>query len=168
MKRILLLLAGMLCAGTVSSRTEQTTIKIMSYNIRGTGHSDDVGDLAWDVRKGASIAMIGDQRPDVIGFQEPKTEQVAYLIEQLPEYAYVEAGRDQGVSTEGEHLLVMWLREKYDMIDWGYYWLSETPDRVSRGWDAKNRRISVWVCLKEKATSRQFYYFNTHQDHKGR
>ena len=73
MKRILLLLAGMLCAGTVSSRTEQTTIKIMSYNIRGTGHSDDVGDLAWDVRKGASIAMIGDQRPDVIGFKEPKT-----------------------------------------------------------------------------------------------
>lgn len=165
MKKIFLFVI-LLSAGFASARTT-TSLKLMSYNIRGTGHKGDTGELAWDARKEASIRMIGQERPDVIGFQEPKNEQLAYLIEQLPDYAHVEAGRDQGISSEGEHLLVMWLRDKYDLVDHGHFWLSETPGEVSRGWDAKNRRITVWVCLRDKESGKRFYYFNTHLDHKG-
>lgn len=165
MKKIVILFA-LLFADLASARTV-TTLKLMSYNIRGTGHTGDTGELVWDIRKEASIAMIARERPDVIGFQEPKNEQVTWLTEHLPDYAHVSAGRDQGVSSEGEHLPVMWLREKYDLVDWGYYWLSETPGEVSRGWDAKNRRITVWVCLRDKVSGGKFYYFNTHLDHKG-
>lgn len=162
----LLIAAALLWAGFTVARPV-CDVKIMSYNIRGTGHKEDTGDLEWDARKAGSIRMIAKEQPDVIGFQEPKNAQVSYLIEQLPAYAHVEACRDQGVSSEGEHIVVMWLREKYDLQDWGYYWLSPTPDRASHGWDAKNRRITVWVRLKDRATGRKFYYFNTHLDHKG-
>lgn len=166
MKKIFLLLV-LFCAGLANARTA-TSLKLMSYNIRGTGHKEDTGELNWDIRKEASIAMILHERPDVIGFQEPKSEQVSFLVERLSEYAHVEASRDQGTDLpEGEHLMVMWLRQKYDLLDWGYYWLSETPGEISHGWDAKNRRISVWVCLQDKASGRKFYYFNTHLDHKG-
>lgn len=112
--------------------------------------------------------MIRRERPDVIGFQEPKRPQLDYLIEQLPEYGHVEMGRDYGVKSDGgEHLMVMYLRDKYELLDWGYYWLSETPDRVSRGWDAMCRRVTVWVKLRDRYTDGEFYYFDTHLDHQG-
>ena len=43
----------------------------------------------------------------------------------------------------------------------------QTPDRVSRGWDGACNRTMTWVHLREKATGKEFYYFNTHLDHKG-
>lgn len=140
----------------------------MSYNIRYINAPGDEGDFAWNARRESSLAMIHREKPDVIGFQEPKQPQVNYLIEQLPEYGHVEMGRDHGVKADGgEHLMVMYLKEKYDLADWGYYWLSETPCEVSRGWDAMCRRVTVWVKLRDKTTGGEFFYFNTHLDHKG-
>lgn len=165
MKKLLLLFA-LFSVCFVNARTP-ISLRYISYNIRGTGHKDDTGELAWNARKRASIVMIGQERPDVIGFQEPKAAQTAYLIKQLPEYDHVMVGRDQGVNPDNEHLMLMWLRDKYDLLDSGHFWLSETPDSISYGWDAKNRRVTVWVCLRDKASGRKFYCFNTHLDHKG-
>ena len=67
----------------------------------------------------------------------------------------------------GEIMAVFYLRDRYDLLDHGDLWLSETPDRVSRGWDGACNRTMTWVHLREKATGKEFYYFNTHLDHKG-
>lgn len=113
--------------------------------------------------------MIRDVRPDVIGFQEPRRQQVAYLVEQLPEYGHIEMGRDFGAKDDpGEHLMIMYLRERYELLDHGHYWLSETPDEVSQGWDGRCRRVTVWARLRDRATGREFCLFDTHLDHIGK
>ena len=168
MKKMIWTAGILLLAGTASGAAPATELKLMSYNIRYIDAPGDEGEFAWEARRESSITMIRRERPDVIGFQEPKRPQLDYLIEQLPEYGHVEMGRDYGVKSDGgEHLMVMYLRDKYELLDWGYYWLSETPDRVSRGWDAMCRRVTVWVKLRDRYTDGEFYYFDTHLDHQG-
>lgn len=54
------------------------------------------------------------------------------------------------------------------MIKWGTFWLSETPDKPSMGWDAACKRTATWALMKDKKTGRMFYFVNTHLDHKGK
>lgn len=168
MKKILWTLCLLLTVPTTEGATPAARLKLMSYNIRYIDAPGDEGDFAWEARRESSLRMIRSERPDVIGLQEPKRAQVDYLAGHLPEYGHIEMGRDHGIKPDGgEHLMVMWLRDKYELVDRGWYWLSETPDEVSRGWDAMCRRVTVWVRLRDKYTGHEFYYFNTHLDHKG-
>ena len=168
MKKLLFTL--LFCAAAAAAAgSEPAELKLLSYNIRYIGAPGDEGDFAWDARKEASIRMIRDVRPDVIGFQEPRRQQVAYLVEQLPEYGHIEMGRDFGAKDDpGEHLMIMYLRERYELLDHGHYWLSETPDKVSQGWDGRCRRVTVWARLRDRATGREFCLFDTHLDHIGK
>ncbi|MEE0829622.1 MAG: endonuclease, partial [Alistipes finegoldii] len=168
MKKLLFTL--LFCAAAAAAAgSEPAELKLLSYNIRYIGAPGDEGDFAWDARKEASIRMIRDVRPDVIGFQEPRRQQVAYLVEQLPEYGHIEMGRDFGAKDDpGEHLMIMYLRERYELLDHGHYWLSETPDEVSQGWDGRCRRVTVWARLRDRATGREFCLFDTHLDHIGK
>lgn len=112
--------------------------------------------------------MIADQKPDVIGFQEPRDSQIDDLISGLPQYGYLKIGRDTGAKPNpGEHLMVMYLKDKYTLVDSEHYWLSTTPDVVSMGWDGKCRRVTVWVKLQDKNSGKELYYFDTHLDHIG-
>ena len=52
-------------------------------------------------------------------------------------------------------------------MDGGTFWLSETPETCSFGWDAACRRVCSWVKLKDLETDATFHVFNTHFDHKG-
>lgn len=53
------------------------------------------------------------------------------------------------------------------MLEWGTYWLSETPDVPSYGWDAACRRTATWTLMKDKRNGKKFFFVNTHLDHKG-
>ena len=64
--------------------------------------------------------------------------------------------------------MIMYLRERYELLDHGHYWLSETPDEVSQGWDGRCRRVTVWARLRDRATGREFCLFDTHLDHIGK
>ncbi len=150
-----------------SDSAEPSELKVISYNIRLIT-SADKGDASWDARKEASINMINTEKPDVIGFQEPHMPQIEYLVSQLPQYGYVEIDRDGGLLEDnGEHIMTMWNKEKYDLLDSGHFWLSETPDEVSQGWDGACRRVAQWIRLSEKETGKEFYHVNTHLDHRG-
>ncbi len=150
------------CAGT-----QTTEVKVISYNLRCIT-ADDQGENAWEARREASVNMILAEQPDVIGFQEPWNPQIDYLTSRLPQYSHFEYGRETGLREDGgEHLMVMWNRDKYDLLDSGHFWLSDTPLEVSRGWDAACYRITLWIRLGEKSTGREFYYFDTHLDHMG-
>lgn len=162
--------ALLLCiAAATAVARKPTELKLLSYNIRYIGAPGDEGDFAWDARKEASIGMIRDVKPDVIGFQEPRRQQVAYLVEQLPEYGHIATGRDLGVREDpGEHLMIMYLRKKYELVDHGHFWLSPTPGEVSLGWDGRCRRVTVWARLRDRSTGREFCFFDTHLDHLGK
>ena len=139
-------------------------LKVMSYNIR-LDHKGD-GDNAWPNRKEATIAMLEDVKPDVFGVQEALPHQVAYVTEQAPNYKNVGVGRDDGVA-KGEFMSIFWNVETMEMLEWGTYWLSETPDVPSYGWDAACRRTATWALMKDKRNGKKFYFVNTHLDHRG-
>lgn len=124
------------------------------------------GANSWEHRREATLRMLEREAPTVFGIQEGYLFQVKYIEENLPQYGRVGVGRDDG-KEGGEIMAVFYLRDRYDLLDHGDLWLSETPDRVSRGWDGACNRTMTWVHLREKATGKEFYYFNTHLDHKG-
>jgi len=145
-------------------RLDGSILRVMSYNIRYSRAKD--GDNSWQYRKEATPAMIEDLRPDVFGVQEAFQDQVDYVLEQCPDYKKVGVGRDDGVQ-KGEQMCVFYDSKRLTLLDWGTYWLSETPDVPSYGWDAACRRTATWTLLEQKATGRRFYFVDTHLDHKG-
>ncbi len=164
MKKLTLVLAALLPL-LVSCNQEPATVKVMSYNIR-YGTADD-GDYIWANRRDAAVAMIQDQDPLVFGVQEALDFQLEYLEENCPAYKHVGVGREDGVS-DGEHMAVFYNSEKAELVNWGTYWLSETPDVPSLGWDAACKRTATWTLIKDLTTGKHFYFVNTHLDHVGK
>lgn len=54
-----------------------------------------------------------------------------------------------------------------EMLDKGTFWLSETPNIPSKGWDANYNRSCTWALFRQKTTGKRFYFFNTHLDNSG-
>ena len=145
------------------------TIKVMSYNIRVPSNETDPNNN-WPVRKVGTPAMIKAQKPTVFGLQEAVTEQIKYIQENVPGYSYYGVGRDNGgaiPSASGEIMAIFWDNSQVNVIDWDTFWLSETPGKVSKGWDAVCRRTATWCIFEHKQSKQQFLYVNTHLDHKG-
>lgn len=166
MKKIILS-AGLLLGAVlafISCKEEKHTLTVISYNMR-VGTTDD-GDNSWENRKRATPLMLRDKKPDVFGVQEALAFQVDYIMENCPEYASVGVGRDDG-DKKGEYMSIFWNKENIEMKDWGTFWLSETPDVPSKGWDAAYPRTATWALMKDKRNGREFYYVNTHLDHRG-
>ena len=139
-------------------------LKVMSYNIRLGSASD--GTNSWPMRYAATGEMLEDQDPDVFGVQEALDYQVRY-INDMCGYEYVGVGRENG-KKEGEHMAIFWNKKSVSMLKWGTFWLSETPEKPSMGWDAACYRTATWALMKDKKTGKKFYFVNTHLDHKGK
>lgn len=161
---ILLSLAVMLICGGCGSREKDVEIKYISYNIRYANASD--GDNAWDIRKLATKEMIEREQPDVFGLQEALIGQLQYIDSNFPQYSRVGVGRDDG-KEDGEFMAVYYRNDKFKLLENGNFWLSETPDQCSMGWDAACKRIVTWAKLKDLDSKKVFYVFNTHLDHVG-
>lgn len=146
------------------SAPQRETLKVISYNIR-LGIADD-GIHSWEYRKSATCVMIERERPDLIGIQEGMIDQVRYIEQQCPQYVRLGVGRDDG-REEGEIMAVYYLRDRFELLDDGTFWLSRTPDTVSRGWDAACNRTATWGVFRDRITGRNICYINTHLDHLG-
>ena len=148
-----------------AKKTEQPDeLKVMSYNIRlGSGKD---GTNAWMYRYPTTSEMIEDQKPDVFGVQEALEYQVRYIDEMCRDYDCVGVGREDG-KKEGEFMSIFWNKKTVKMLKWGTFWLSETPDKPSMGWDAACYRTATWALMKDKRTGQKFYFVNTHLDHVG-
>lgn len=163
----LFLAALMMLPQTVHAKKENEGtegLKVMSYNIR-LGSAND-GTNSWSLRYTATGDMLEDQAPDVFGVQEALDYQVRYINEMCG-YEYVGVGRENG-KKEGEHMAIFWNKKSVSMIKWGTFWLSETPQKPSKGWDAACFRTATWALMKDKKTGRKFYFVNTHLDHEGK
>ena len=142
-----------------------SSIRVMSYNVR-LGVAKD-GDNSWENRKEATPAMLEDVRPSVFGVLEAYDFQIAYILERCPEYKSVGIGREDGIS-KGEHMSLFYDSSRIKLKKWGTYWLSETPDQPSKGWDADCKRTATWALFKDKTSGKRFFFVNTHLDHKGK
>ena len=137
-------------------------IRIMSANVRCL-NPQDLGKKSWFYRADLILKNIEAEAPTVIGFQEVTKWQYAYLCDTLSGYDSVITYRDDTLYSEG--CPVFYNTSLYNLKDKGSFWLSETPEMMSKGWDAACYRICSYVILEEKENGKQFVVFNTHLDH---
>lgn len=141
---------------------ETLDVKIMTFNVYVMG----TGDRSPENRTELVVETIKNEKPDSFGLQEADYDWVTRISQAFPEYAYVGVGRDDG-ETAGEFSPVFYLKDKYNLIDSGTFWLSKTPEKPSRGWDAMMKRICSWAVLEDKETGKRYAHFNAHMDHIG-
>lgn len=143
-------------------------ISVMSFNVRYPASSDE-GEKAWTYRLKGVKAMLQAKNPDLIGVQECYPSQRDDILAAFKQYKYYGVLRSNGKDEDGksETTTIFYNSEKFELVEKGTFWLSETPNTPSTGWDATIKRTTTWVLLKEKTSGKHFYYFNTHLDHAG-
>ncbi|CAH0999105.1 hypothetical protein LEM8419_00401 [Neolewinella maritima] len=156
-----LLCACLLLFGAPEGRAQ--SLKVMTYNVRLDVASDSLN--AWPHRRDFLADQIEFHAPDVLGTQEGTPGQIDWLDERLTGYARIGEGREGG--HRGEYSAIYYDRHRLAVQQSGTFWLSETPDTVSVGWDAALPRIVTWGRFRDRDTWRDFYAFNTHFDHRG-
>ena len=152
---------------SVNGRSGDCKLRWGTFNIRLQNGGDEKAGVGWSVRRDRVADYIKRNHIDVIGMQEVLHTQLEDLLQRLPEYDYVGVGRTDG-ATKGEYSPVFFLKERFEVLEKGNFWLSETPDVPgSVGWDAALERIASYAKLRDKATGKIFMAVNTHFDHVG-
>lgn len=144
--------------------TEVPYFRVMTFNIRYDEPRDK--ENAWPHRKELVASLIRFHRADLVGVQEALKRQLDDLSSLLPEYAWIGVGRDDG-KEGGEFSAVLYRRARFTLLENSTFWLSETPEVPSKGWDAAYPRIVTRVKFRDKRTGKIFFHFNTHFDHRG-
>lgn len=138
-------------------------IRVMSCNVRCI-NPIDFGKTSWYYRADLIIKNIEKYYPGIIGFQEVTKRQYNYLSDCLPQYSHEIVYRDESSRSEG--CPIFYNKSLYKLVDIGSFWLSETPDVMSKSWNSAYNRICGYVILETIESGEQFVVFNTHLDHK--
>lgn len=140
----------------------ENELRVMSCNVRCISPTD-LGKKSWFYRADLIMQGIEKEQPSVIGFQEATKWQYSYLCDTLSSYDSVITYRDDAFNSEG--CPIFYRSDMYTLIDKGSFWLSETPDVMSKSWGAQFNRVCSYVILKDNATETEFVVFNTHLSH---
>ena len=146
----------------VNLQPDSGSITMMSCNVRCLTPLD-LGKKSWFYRADLLLSDIAAQAPGIIGFQEATRWQYDYLVDVLEGYDSVIDYRDKSIASEG--CPIFYNEALYTLKDKGSFWLSETPDVMSKDWGAAHYRICSYVILTDKASGKDFVVFNTHLDH---
>jgi endonuclease/exonuclease/phosphatase family metal-dependent hydrolase len=144
--------------------TLSQTTNLISFNIRYDNTGDTINN--WNDRKASLAKLIQHYDADIVGIQEGLHHQVDFLNTALTNYSYVGVGRDDG-KEKGEYSAIFYNSNKFKVLKTNTFWLSETPEKVSVGWDASMERICSYALFENLKTKKQFWVFNTHFDHRG-
>ena len=141
-----------------------------SYNIRYQNNDDIRNGNGWTQRCPVVCNQLNFEHPDIFGAQEVLEPQLRDMLARLDGYDYIGVGRDDG-KTKGEYAAIFYDKQKVRLMDSGHFWLSETPDKPSLGWDAACIRICTWGLFEKNGNQNEkrlrFYFFNLHLDHVG-
>lgn len=146
------------------------SFEVMTFNVRydeAVFNSGKPKKTDWVHRKELQVELIKTYHPDVIGLQEPFLHQIKYFDNQLTSYSWIGVAREDG-HEEGEFNPIFYRSDKLLLINSGTFWLSETPDKISRSWDAGYTRICTWALFEDKKSEQKFHVFNTHFDSNGK
>jgi len=140
-------------------------ISVMTYNIKLDYPKE--GKNSWSNRQAFMTNQIKFHEPDVMGVQEALPNQMKDLDSLLPDYKFIGVGRDDG-GNQGEFSAIFYNSKVLKVGQNGTFWLSETPNKVSMGWDAICNRVCTYGLFENKANGQKFWAFNTHFDHVGK
>ena len=146
---------------------ENGSFTTASYNLRYANAEDSAAGNGWGKRYPVMAKLIQYHSFDIFGTQEGYIRQLEDMKAALPGYEYIGVGRNDGKEA-GEHSAIFYRTDKFDLIKKGDFWLSETPDTASIGWDAVLPRICSWGHFKCKDTGFEFLFSNLHMDHIGK
>ena len=161
-------------AETVSAPAVSTdgSLVIMSANIRrqekvlgynSTFWKFDTGSHRWYKRAKYYLQNIDVVKPDVLGAQEVQPGQYEFLTEHLVGYGSVVGYRDDRGS-RSESCPIFYSTERFDLLDSGTFWLSDTPDVMSKYDECNEHRIATFAKLRDKSTGIVIAVYNTHPD----
>jgi endonuclease/exonuclease/phosphatase family metal-dependent hydrolase len=139
-------------------------LRVMTYNIRYDNPAD--GPNSWPNRKDYLIRQVAFYAPDVLGTQEGLIHQLEEMEKGLQGYKFFGVGRDNGEKA-GEFSAIFYKSENVELLRQETFWLSETPNKPSKGWDAALNRVCTLGLFRHKVSGKAFYVFNTHFDHIG-
>jgi endonuclease/exonuclease/phosphatase family metal-dependent hydrolase len=162
MKELLLSCILSFCA--LGSSFAQSNVKLMSYNIRYDITTSNAS--PWTERHTAIASQINRFDADIVGMQEVLEHQREQLLSDLPGFASIGVGRDDGQKA-GEYAPIFYKAERFRLLNSGTFWLSPTPDVPSKGWDAALNRICTFAQFFDLESKESFWVFNTHFDHVG-
>lgn len=146
---------------------KKTIFTAASYNLRNANSADSLQGDGWGNRCPIIARLVQFHEFDIFGTQEGLRHQLDSLKTSLPKYDYIGVGRNDG-KKEGEHAAIFYRIDKFELLEHGDFWLSETPEKPSVGWDAVLPRICTWGHFKYKDTGFEFLFFNLHMDHIGK
>ena len=162
-KTLILILSGLFFVFNSCSNSPEN-INIMTYNIRLDTEADGIN--MWDNRKEGVLSIIKEESVDILGIQEGLPSQIEYLSKELDGYSMIGEGRDGG--NNGEYSAIYYRNKKMSLIQTETFWLSETPEMPSIGWDAAINRIVTLGIFKIKKSKKELIVYNTHFDHIGK
>ena len=166
MKKLIVLLLVIFGFLTLQScKDKSMDLNVITFNIRLDLAFDSLN--SWQYRKDVAAQIIKKYDADIIGTQEVLPNQMQDLKDRLVEYTAIGVGRDDGAN-KGEFSALFYKTSRFKEHDSGTFWLSETPDIPSLGWDAAYPRIATWAILEDRLTSKKIFVINTHLDHVGK
>lgn len=133
---------------------KKTIFTAASYNLRNANSADSLQGDGWGNRCPIIARLVQFHEFDIFGTQEGLRHQLDSLKTSLPKYDYIGVGRNDG-KKEGEHAAIFYRIDKFELLEHGDFWLSETPEKPSVGWDAVLPRICTWGHLLHKVTTKK-------------
>ena len=157
-------LIGIVIVIFIANKGFSQDISVMTYNIKWDNTNDTVNN--WNDRKEAMVDLLKHYQPNIIGMQEVVNGQLNYLVTNLLNFSSIGVGREDG-KEKGEYSPILYDTKLFKVLKNSTFWLSDTPDKISVGWDAALERICTYALFEDLKTKKQFWVFNTHFDHIG-
>ena len=163
-KKIVIAALGAMTLGAAPAPKTCPPLRVMTYNIRLDLESDGIN--RWSARRDQFIGQIQLMKPAILGLQEVVRGQQADLERAFPDYSFLGLPRESGPM--GESSNVAFDRTVFQLKSSGTFWLSETPDKPSKGWDSAYSRTATWAHLVRRSDGKRFIAVNTHLDNEGK
>ncbi|MCM1292068.1 MAG: endonuclease/exonuclease/phosphatase family protein [Bacteroides sp.] len=161
---VMMVILAVACNGTKEAKAPED-LTVMSFNVRYDNPGDSMNNWRYRADRVADAIMF--YHADIVGTQEVLHNQLMDLKERLKGYAMVGVGREDG-KEQGEYAALWYDTVRFELVDSGNFWLSETPDVAgSMGWDGACVRIATWAKLLDRDSQRELLAVNTHLDHVG-
>lgn len=159
---LLLVVLGLLLTAAMPSMADEK-IRLMTFNVP-KGNIPAEGLNTWPNRAASICRFLSEARPDLLGMQEPVVSELTDILSGIKGYTMIGVARDDGAQ-KGEYSPIIYRTDRFVVERSGTYWLSLTPDRVSKNWNSACNRIATWAIFRDKRTGARFLYTNTHLDH---
>ncbi|MBN2166646.1 MAG: hypothetical protein JW717_10245 [Marinilabiliaceae bacterium] len=153
---LIILLSIIFFVGCLNTEND---VSVMSFYIKKRDNLEGIN--SWENRKPILNTLLKQKKPDIIGFQDIDKNQLVALSYDLHDYKYIGDANNSDFNPTIFNP-VFFVKEKFDLISWSQFWLSENPDILgSKGWGSDISSAVTWVQLKNKETGHIFYVFNT-------